>query len=601
MLAAQGAAGLAASATSAAAAASAPVSDVSYTVTFNEATARARSVKVAMQFKTPGDAPAILSLPAWTPGAYEISYFAKWVSGFTATGDGKPLEWDKVDHDTWRVQPRGSTRIVVAFDFRADTLDNAMSWSRHDFLLFNGTNLFLYPEGRSFDWPAAVRVETEPNWLVATGMTPASGAGARTYTAPNYHDLVDMPFFVGRFELDSMRIAERWMRLATYPVGSVSGAARRQVWDQLAKMLPPQVAVFGEAPFTTYTVMQVTDSSFGGASGLEHQNSHLNVVSPAAIGHPFMASLYAHELFHIWNVKRLRPADLWPYQYADEQPTTWLWMSEGVTDYYADLAQLRGGVIDSAGFLGVTAGKIQEVIDLPPIALEDASLSTWITPTDGTAYIYYSKGSLAGLMLDIMIRDASDNRRSLDDVMRALYRDTYKAGRGFTSEDWWRAVSAAAGGGGRSFEDVNRRYIDGRDPFPWAAVLPLAGMRFVVDTIREPRLGISTMETPDGIIVMGVDPGGAVASSGLRAGDQLLTIGELPVTDADFPAKFTQRFGTREGAPVAITVRRGAEILTLRGSVRLHERYTVRVEAVASTSPKAARIRGGIFRGAVDK
>src|SRR4029079_7140994 len=128
------------------------------------------------------------------------------------------------------------------------------------------------------------------------------------------------------------------------------------------------------------------------------------------------------------------------------QPTPWLWESEGITDYYADLALVRSRVIDSAQLMTLTWDKASTVSEAPPTALEDASLSTWIHPTDGTGYLYYPKGALAGLTLDIMIRDASDNKKSLDDVMRSVYTTTYKLGRGFTGQDWWGAVSAAAGG-----------------------------------------------------------------------------------------------------------------------------------------------------------
>lgn len=127
--------------------ASAPITDVRYTLAFTSATAAERAVGVTMRFATRGDGPVLLSLPAWTPGAYEISNFARWVSGFAASADGKMLDWDKLDHDTWRITPRGAGPVTVTFDFSADTLDNAMAWSRDDFLMLNGTNVFLYPEG----------------------------------------------------------------------------------------------------------------------------------------------------------------------------------------------------------------------------------------------------------------------------------------------------------------------------------------------------------------------------------------------------------------------------------------------------------------------
>src|SRR5207249_5763141 len=138
----------------------------------------------------------------------------------------------------------------------------------------------------------------------------------------------------------------------------------------------------------------------------------------------------------------------------------------------ADLAEVRGGIVNDSGFLALTAGKINEVDAARPVSLEDASLSTWVHPVDGTGYIYYPKGSLAGFMLDIMIRDASDNRQSLDNVMRELYTSVFKKdARGFVGTDWWSAVSKAAGG--RSFADFAARYVEGREAYPWDRVLPL--------------------------------------------------------------------------------------------------------------------------------
>ena len=575
---------------------SAPISDIVYDVTFDETTARRRMLRVAMAFSPTADEPVVLSLPAWTPGAYEISYFARWVSNFRAVGDSKPLRWDKVDFDTWRVHTDGAKRVMVSFDYSADTLDNAMTWARRDFTLFNGTNLFLYPEERGFDFGARVRIHTTPSWQVATGMEPT---GPRMYAAKNYHDLVDMPFFVGRFDFDSIRVGQRWVRFASYPAGSVTGAQRVATWDKLKRLLPAISTMWPEVPWRSYTILQIADSSYAGIAALEHQNSHVLVTNPLGLGNQVLFSIYAHEIIHAWNIKRLRPADLWPYQYAEEQPTPWLWMSEGITDYYADLAMVRGGLIDSAGFFAVTTGKIQEVAAAPPVALEDASLTTWINPDDGTGTLYYPKGSLAGLLLDILIRDGSGNTRSLDDVMRQLYRETYRRGRGFTGDQWWHAVSQAAGG--KSFADFNARYIDGRDPFPWDSVLPLAGMRLATDTLHEPRIGISAVQDSVGILVKGLDPGGSAAEAGVQPGDYLEAIGEMPVTDQEFSTRFQVKFGSREGVALPIRVRRGAKSLTLNGKLRLTARTVVRIEAVRTASPKAVRIRTGILKGRTDK
>jgi predicted metalloprotease with PDZ domain len=578
---------------------SAPLSNLRYEITFDSVTAASRTIKVGMSFDVAGPGPVLLSFPAWTPGAYELSWFARWVSHFTPTAGGaaggKALAWDKLDYDTYRVNPAGAKSVTVRFDYLADTLDNAMAWARPNFVLFNGTNLLPYPEGRGTDFPATVTVKTEPTWLVATGMQ-AVPQQAGTYREGNYHDLVDKPFFVGRIEYDSMQVAGVWTRLATYPAGAFAGETRRRTWDEIAKMIPAEAAVFQETPWPHYTVMMIFDSAYGGGSALEHTNSHVGIYNPGFIGNPILASITAHEIFHAWNVKRLRPADMVPYRYDQAEPTVWLWVSEGITDYYADLTILRAGIIGVDQFLGVTSGKIATVGENPPTALEDASLSTWIHPTDGSQYIYYQKGSLAGFLLDIMIRDASDNQHSLDEVMRNLYRSVYKAGRGFTGAEWWQAVSKASGG--RSFADFAAKYVDGREPYPWAQVLPLAGIRMVTDTIREPRIGLAAArDSTGGILVTGVVPGGTAAEAGVRAGDVLLALGDIAITDSNFAAKFRDRFAKDTGQPLTIQVKRDTQVLVFKGKVQTVARTQSRLELDAAASPKAVRVREGIFKG----
>lgn len=576
---------------------SAPISNIQYTVSFNRESAIRRMMHVDMTFDVAGAEPVILSLPSWTPGAYEISNFAKWISSFDATtGESAMaarLRWDKLDHDSWRVRPTAASRVRVSFDFEADTLDNAMAWARSDFLFFNGTNVFMYPEGRGFDFGATVRVETDSSWKVVTGM--ASSAAPRSYSASNYHDLVDMPFFVGRFDLDSAEVEGKWIRFASYPTLSVAGSAREQVWDQLKRFVPAQAKVFGETPWQHYTVMQIADDSFGGASGLEHQNSHVNVITPYAVGHPFMATLYAHEIFHAWNVKRLRPTELWPYSYDQIQSTTLLWVSEGITDYYADLTIVRSGLADSTAFLALATEKLLEVGGTPPVSLEDASLSTWIQPLDGTGTIYYPKGALAGLLLDILIRDATDNRASLDNVMRELYQNAFKQGRGFSEEEWWSTVSRVAGG--KSFADFSERYIDGREPFPWAEVLPLAGLRVAADTLREPRLGIATIADSNGVRVDQVEPGSAGAAAGVRAGDYLMAIGEIMLNDPQFLDKFRAKYSAGEDATIPLRIQRGTQSITMSARAQFNIRVQETLQLLDAASEKAQRIRTGLFHG----
>lgn len=577
---------------------SAPISDIRYDVTFDATTAQSNVIHVDMRFRTQGSQPILLSLPAWSPGSYELDNFARYVVGFSARSGMTDLDWDKVDYDTWRVQPETAGEVVVGIDYRADTLDVGMAWSASDFTFFNGTNVFLYPEGRDLQFPATVTVHTSPDWRVATGMT-AEGSG-NTFHAADYHELADMPTLIGRFDIDSAQVAGRWYRLATYPAGALAGDARATMWEQIREMMPPMSAVFETTPWQTYTIEMVFPESYGGGSALEHRNSHLGIYTPqliaAVAANPILASVVAHETFHAWNVKRLRPAQMVPYDYGRPQPTELLWVSEGITDYYADLALVRGGIVPDSTFYLMTSNKIAQVDNTPPVALEDASLSTWIRPRDGTAYIYYPKGSLAGFLLDIMIRDASDNQQSLDNVMRRLYRDTYERGRGFTTREWWQAVSDAAGG--RDFGRFADRYVDGRDPFPWDEVLPLAGLALRVDTNRRAFIGISTALDDSGIRITSVTPGSSAEEAGIQPDDYLRRVGDVEVKDNLFGDQFRARYANEpEGSPLEIVVERDGSDLTLSTHLGFAENVTRRIVEDENAGAKALRVREGILTG----
>ena len=571
---------------------SAPITDVRYEITADSAAVGRRQLGVSMSFHVSGNAPVVLALPAWSPGHYVLIWFARRVSQFSAESNGAQLPWKKVDYETWEITPRGAGTVRVSFSYLADAVDRAVAWTSPNFAFFNGTNVFLYPVGRGFNWPAQVSIRTEASWRIATGMDPAPGTN--NFTASNYHDLTDMPFYVGRFAFDSTQIAGKWIRLAFYPAASLTTARRDRTFDWLRKIFPAHIAVFGEAPFRNYTVFQRSDTLVNGG-GLEHQSSQVDEVTTSQLDAGYIPGLYSHEAFHAWNVKRLRPADMVPYRYDDAQPTTWLWVSEGVTDYYGALALVRGGVNDSTRFFDFLAGEIASINGAPPTAVSDASLSPWISPTDGSGGLYYPKGGFIGFVLDVIIRDAANNRSSLDNVMRALYNETYKRGRGFTSADWWRDVSRASGG--KSFTEFARRYVDGREALPIDSVLQLAGLQARTDTTREPRLGVSTATDSSGVRITEVAPGGAASAAGLRSGDRIVSIGDVNITNDDSFAAFRARYAGTTATTLPVSVQRGTQTFTLQLPVRLLPRVQTVVTPIPGASEKALRIRNGIMKG----
>lgn len=573
---------------------SAPITNIAYEITADSVSVGRHQLGVSMTFDVGGTAPVVLALPAWSPGHYVLLWFARRVSNFAPQQNGAPLEWRKLDFQTWEIKPRGTGQVRVSFQYLANAVDRAVAWTAPNFAFFNGTNVFLYPAGRGFNWPARVTVHTEPSWGIATGMDPA---GANTFSASNYHDLTDMPFYVGRFAIDSTQVAGKWIRLAFYPASSLTPARRDRTFSWLQKFVPKHIAVFGEAPFRNYTIFQRSDTLVNGG-GLEHQASQVDEVHVTQLDAGYLPGLYSHEFFHAWNVKRLRPADLVPYRYDDAQQTTWLWVSEGVTDYYGELGLTRGGVHDSTAFFDFIAGEISSIAFAPPTALSDASLDAWIGATDGSGGLYYPKGGFVGFMLDVLIRDASENRHSLDQVMRTLYEQTYKRGRGFTPGDWWGEVSKAANG--KSFADFAHRYVDGRQAPPIDSVLALAGLRVKSDSLREPRLGVATATDSLGITITGIAANSAGAVAGLAVGDRLVSIGEVTITnDSSFDA-FRHRYNGTTATTLPLIVRRGGQTQTLQLPVRLVQRVVTVVSTIPNASAKAVRIRTGIMGGTTD-
>ncbi len=561
-----------------------------------------RLFHVSATFPARGKDTLFVSLPAWSPGNYEIQNYARYVRHFGAKNPaGQPLFWDRLDKDTWRVVTGKSDRVTVEFDYFADTIDLSLARITGDFGQFLGTNLFLYEEGQ-LGRPAHVRFNLPAGWQVTTALTGAAGG---TYRASNYHELADAQTFVGKYSLDSLPVDGKWIRVAIWPADAYTPAVQQTMRSDLAKIAHAENALFGGPPYETYTVFfNVIREPINFGGGLEHSASQYDIMPDAAFADAagnfgdFMVPLMSHEYFHLFNVKRIRPAEMWPYDYHAEQYTPLLWWSEGVTDYYADLTNIRSGLWSPDEFLGNTMQDMQQVASAPePWSEEDGSVATWIHEVFvNSSQLYYPKGALTGMLLDIAIRDATDNRRSLDDVTRALYTRFYLRRKGFSTADLLGLL--------REFgmPDPNgfyQRYINGREPLPYESVLPKAGIAVTRDTVSNPFLGVNAQPNQEGkFVVQGVVPGSAADGAGLDSGDVLLAVGDVDIRpDEDWAAKFRQRYRGQAGAPLTITVQRGGQALTLNTQVRERTAVTLNVTRAASPGPKQAKIWRGLTSG----
>jgi predicted metalloprotease with PDZ domain len=557
---------------------------------------------VTAEFRATGKDTLHLSLPAWSPGSYEIQNYARYVRAFGAkNAAGQPLFWDRADKDTWRVVTGRADRVIVSFDFLADTIDLSLARIRGDFGQFLGTNLFLFEEGR-LDHDAEVRFRLPAGWQVTTALKSAPGG---FYTAADYHELADAMTFVGRYNLDSLQVDGKWIRVALWPAADYTPAVAKNLRTGIEKMARVQNKVMGGPPYETYTIFfNVIHEPINFGGGLEHSAGQYDIMPAQAFADPagtlgdFMYPLISHEFFHLWNVKRIRPAEMWPYDYHAEQYTPLLWWSEGVTDYYADLTNLRGGLWSPDQFLTNVSDNIQQVQAAPePWSVEDGSVATWIQEVYvNSSQLYYPKGSLLGMLLDISIRDATDNGKSLDDVTRTLFTRYYRQMKGFTTADLLAELRKA---GMPDVDGFYQRYINGRDSLPFADVFAKAGITVARAGVTTPFIGISTGVTPDGgTDIQAVTPGSSADGAGVQPGDVLLKVGDVDVkADPDWAGTFRSRYRGKAGQPLAITVRRGPQTLTLNTTVqeRASDRYTL--ARVAAPTAKQAKVWQGLASG----
>ena len=417
-----------------------------------------------------------LSMPSWTPGWYTIMPYAANVQKLHAhDAQGKRLPMQAIDKQTWRVETSGNRSFTVEYDYYANYLSVNGAELNEKRGYFLGTNLFFYAVGHTTDTPSTVKFETPDGWRIATGLK--RGAEANTYSARNFDNLVDCPVVMGDFDEETTTVQGKTIHIVMDPKGQLNGEGRTRMADLVNRVIDSQGKMFGGLPYDDYWVLFVNGPNIRIGGALEHENS-TNVMG--GVGNPTASiGTVSHEHFHAWNVKRIRPAGIWPYDYSREQYIRELWVSEGITSYYSDVHLRRAGVTTPEQYVQQQArqiGYLQQNEARLWISANDASVTTWTTYTSGGQFTvdYYNKGQILGLLLDLEIRGATGGKKSLDDVMRSLFENHYKKGRGFTVEDVERITAETAG---RSFKEFFARYVAGTEELDYNAALAHAGLR----------------------------------------------------------------------------------------------------------------------------
>ena len=440
-----------------------------------------------------------LQMPVWSPGRYGRMDFAKNVQEFSASGsDGKPLRWNKVDGSLWRVFPGASRGVRVMYRVFANApMSGTFSALDSAHANWNGASLFMYVEGHKQD-PVSLDVTPPENWTIMNGAV--RSAGQRHFAFPNYDLLIDTPTEVapaGSLMLDSFVVDSRTYRVMVHHNGPVSAGTRARFVRDIEKIVRYENSVFGPPPLEEYTFL--FNIGFPGGDGMEHlystQIQSRRFWTDTATLLPGITSA-AHEYFHVWNVKRVRPAALGPFDYTREQYQPSLWVAEGWTQYYGEVALHRAGIEDTAAFYGHMAQLIQDNLTAPGRKVISARMASFSAPFwDGapqaqptnfrnTFFDYYTKGAGLAAYFDLFIRNRSGNAKSLDDAFKNLKARSWSApkasyylqGRGYTEDDVERAVSDAAG---VNMHDWFEQHVVATEDMAYDEALGWAGLRLV--------------------------------------------------------------------------------------------------------------------------
>ncbi len=537
---------------------------VSYVVSIPKPTSSV--LHVVMEIRDAPGPSLDVAMPAWSPGAYSLHWAAKNVQGLDARdGGGRTLDARMVDTSTWRVSP-AAPMVRVTYDVYMGT-----SAVNDTHATISGTRCLLYLIGTPpYPAPGALTlaVEAPPGWQIATGLD-ATRPGV--FTASDYDTLVDAPVEVSP-ELEIVTFEEQGARYEIVIHGFRHNYDTAKLREDVRKIVAEQVRMFGGTPpYGRYVFF--FHGGNGGSGGLEHLNSTtISFNRHGANDHDRYSRflfVISHEFFHLWNVKRIRPEILGPFDYTRPQHTRNLYVSEGMTSYYASLALARSGVWTRQDFYDDLARNIQELQTQPGHLVTSAEMSSWLTwnRPDNSANVsisYYTKGQIIGNLLDLEIRARTEDRASLDDVFRYLMAQGGLPRPGFEEDGGFqKAVEliAAEGGATGNFNEFFRRYVSGLDEVDYDTYLGHAGLKIQIDRATPTRtIGVTTRTEADRLVVANVPPSGPGYDAGLMPGDMLLAIDGERIIPSAFDAWIDER---EAGARVELQVLRGDRLITV--------------------------------------
>lgn len=547
-------------------------------------------VDVEALIPTPQQASVELMMPVWTPGSYLVREYSRNVEAFSAhSPSGLSLHWEKTRKNRWRVHTNGSSAVKISYRVYGREMTVRNNWIERDFAILNGAPTFLTVADQPHR-PHEIKVEPPPAWKVLISALP--GASPNTFLAPDFDTLVDSPLYAGNANVAEFTVAGK----KHYLVSEGGG----KVWDNqkaaadVAKIVTEYSRMWGPLPYEKYVFFNMLT---GGGGGLEHKNSTVMMTSRWATRTPVnyrrWLGLASHEYFHLWNVKRLRPIELGPFDYENEVYSRSLWVGEGFTSYYGPLGARRAGVTtndDLLQSLSTTIGQLQATPGRFQTPVETASFDSWIKlyrPDENSANTtisYYTKGAVIGFLLDAKIRKATKGARSLDDLMRLGF-ERYGGARGYTPAEFRKLASDTAG---LDLDSWWRHVLETTEELDYTEALEWYGLRFHVEADRGPAkawLGATTRNDAGRLVVTEVRRLTPAYDAGLSVDDEILGIDDYRVR-AD---QFDTRLGDyKPGETVSLLIARREQFMRLEVTFGKEppRRWTLEIDPKATDPQK---------------
>jgi predicted metalloprotease with PDZ domain len=528
-----------------------------------------------------------IQFPTWY-ALYQIRDFVKDVQELQAECDGRALALAMEDTNTWRSGSQQCAQLVVRYGVHAEGAAPFSSGldEEHGFLNL-GMILFYLPHER--ERAIGLKFILPEGWKLATPLEEGDTPGE--FKAPNYDLMADSPVEAGTF--DEYDYTQKG---ATYRVvvhGDKSGYSSKELVETLQKITATETDLMGEVPFARYTF--IFHLGKGGGGGMEHRNGTAISASAESVKRGGLANVAAHEFFHLWNVKRIRPQGLEPIDYIHGNDTRDLWFSEGVDSTYAELVLVRSGLTHRSDFYRSVARQIQELQERPARRFQSAEQSgreAWLEKYPDyvrpeRSISYYNKGELLGFLLDLGIRHATANEHSLDDVMHRLNQDVAHRGRFFADDDLKGIIQGLAPG--FPVDDFFRDDVTGTTELEYDAYFGYAGLRLVRQPVERPDPGFRAGGGfgEGAVQVVSVEAGSNAESAGLKSGDTIEKLNGKPF------AGTWALDSAKPGESISVDVHRGRRSLSFKFNVGTRQDTDYLMEEIPNASPDQIEVRNG--------